>query len=161
MSAIEILDEARNLGVKLRVEGDRIKAKGPRLAVERLLPVLREHKPQLLAALARPQPAAANPNTDSGHWLIIRAERMERWFSPTMTRAELEACYPGAVLIALPEAEPQRLPTNEESDEITRLLAAVAVREGFSEQERAEALDSALRDPQAALRCIRGLVALY
>jgi hypothetical protein len=53
MSAVAILEEARSLGVDLRVEGERIKAGGPRPAVERLLPALRAHKPEVLAALTQ------------------------------------------------------------------------------------------------------------
>ena len=53
MSALAILEEARSLNVSLRVEGDRIKAKGSRPAVERLLPALRQHKPELLTALTQ------------------------------------------------------------------------------------------------------------
>jgi hypothetical protein len=52
MSAATLLREASALGVRLQIEGDRITVDGPRPAVERLLPALREHKQELLAALA-------------------------------------------------------------------------------------------------------------
>src|SRR5262245_34850638 len=102
MSAAAIIDQALELCVSLRVENGKVKAKGPRPAVEHLLPALREHKSELLAILA--QPAPGHPGECSGHWLIgLRPERMERWFSSPVTRSELEQRYPGALLIALPE----------------------------------------------------------
>jgi hypothetical protein len=52
MSAAAIIEQARTLGVSLRIAHDKIKVKGPSPAVEQLLPVIREHKPELLAALA-------------------------------------------------------------------------------------------------------------
>src|SRR4029450_1425583 len=51
-----ILEQARHLGVSLGVAGDKIKVKGPKRAVEEILPVLREHKPEMMAALANPAP---------------------------------------------------------------------------------------------------------
>jgi hypothetical protein len=162
MSVAAIIEHARIMGVSLRVVGDIIKVRGPRPAVEQILPTVREHKPDLLVALAAPakpmaptadftrtctgcrnvsrfgnckrpveaglterfelvaategyaarcpayeanvaQTERLDPTETSGHWLILQPDQMERWFSPPATRAELEARYPGAVLIALPE----------------------------------------------------------
>jgi hypothetical protein len=100
MSAVAILEEARTLGVSLRVEGGRIKAKGPRPAVEQLLPTLRRHKPELLEALAMVE--RPDPNETSGHWLILQpSQHIEQYFTPDTTRAELSRRYPGAAFIAL------------------------------------------------------------
>jgi len=156
MSAAAIIEKALAMGVSLRVVGDRIRMKGPRSALDQLLPTIREHKPELLDALAAPpadssrtctgclnlscfgncklpveaeltkrfelvaapggygatcpaykakaaQTEGCDPAETSGHWLILQPERMERWFSPAVTRTELQARYPGAVLIALPD----------------------------------------------------------
>ena len=101
MSAAAIIERARNLGVSLRAEGDKIKARGPRPAVEQILPVLRTHKPELLAVLAKPR---LDPNESSGHWLIVRApERVEMYFNPDVCRAELAQRFPGALLVPLPD----------------------------------------------------------
>jgi hypothetical protein len=55
-AATVILEQARHLGVSLRLAGDKIKVKGPKRAVEEIVPVLREHKPEVMAALADPAP---------------------------------------------------------------------------------------------------------
>lgn len=106
-------------------------------------------------------PVAADPAETSGHWLIVQpAQRLECWYGSPLTRAELEKGYPGAALIALPEpaSEKPRIPTGGEAAELRRLVDAVAAQEGFSEEERVEALEHALRDAPVALRCLRALL---
>jgi len=99
----------------------------------------------------------------SGHWLIVpSAGRLERWFSPPVSRAELQLRYPGALLVALPDrpTEQPRLPTNEEAADLRHLVEQLAIREGFTPDEEEEALRNALADPAAALPCIRVLLNL-
>jgi hypothetical protein len=117
-------------------------------APEGYAPSCSAYKPKVARAVA------ADPAETAGHWLIVQlAQRIEHWYSPAVTRAELEARFPGAALIALPEASgTDRPPTAEETAELTRLIAAVARQEGFSAAEQTEALDIALRDPENALR---------
>src|SRR5262245_57459103 len=123
-AAAVILDQARALGVSLRVEGGTIKAKGPPPAVEQILPALREHKPALLKALT---PAHSNdPAETCDHWLVIESpKKSERWFSPPITRAELAERYPHAVFAAIPE-HPKSRTSGTHADEIRRMLAIVA-----------------------------------
>jgi hypothetical protein len=115
--------------------------------------------PKLDAGLPNKDSPVSDPSETSGHWLILQAERQERWFSPPVTRAELEARYPGAVLISLPETSGTARPaTAQEAAELRKLVTAVAAQEGFSEEERVEALANALRDAANALRCFRALL---
>lgn len=58
MSAAAIIERARTVGVTLRVEGREIKVKGPVPEVEALLPALRVHKGELLAALSQDRASA-------------------------------------------------------------------------------------------------------
>jgi len=157
VNAVELLDRARSAGVELWRAGEKLRYRGPADAVAGLLPTIREHRPALLAALA--QPARPDPAETSGHWMIVQAQRTEHWFAPPATRAELEARYPGAMLVALPESpEDARPATKEEAAEIGRVVDAVAAREGFGEEEKVEAIANALRDADNALRCFRRLL---
>ena len=56
MTPAALLDEARNAGVTLWLEGDVLRYRGPREALAKLLPALKAHKPDILAALAHPDP---------------------------------------------------------------------------------------------------------
>jgi hypothetical protein len=52
MNAADILDQARALGVRIAPEGeDGLYVRGPRSPIHQLAPILREHEPELLAAL--------------------------------------------------------------------------------------------------------------
>jgi len=101
MSAAAIIGKARDLGISLWVDRGTIRAKGPQPAIDQILPDLRRHKPELVAALAEPAP---DPAESSVHWMIIQpAERIEKFFTPEITRGELAQRYPGALLVSLPD----------------------------------------------------------
>jgi len=155
--AATILGRARALGVSLRVEGDRIKAKGPQPAIEQILPALREHKPELLAALSGTT-AIPDPAESSGHWLIVQSPRLEKWFSRPVTRAELGERYPGAALIALHDATEELRATAEQEAELRRLIGRLANAKGFTDAERAEAVANALRRPAEALTSLKAMM---
>ena len=70
-AATAILEQARHLGVSLRVAGDKIKVKGPKRAVEEIVPVLREHKPEVMAALADP------PTPSIFQWLPLDQDAVQ------------------------------------------------------------------------------------
>lgn len=155
MSAAAIIEQARALGVTLWVAGDKIKLRGPDAALDRLLPEVREHKPELLAALS-----LAGLNETSGHWLIIEPpSKAERWFTPAVSRAELASRYPGAVLVPLPDAAPdpagQRKLTPAELDELAQLIPLLAAHYGCPPEEQAEMRTTAARDASAALESFR------
>ena len=55
--------------------------------------------------------------------------------------------------------EPHRLPDPAAETELRRLVNLVADANGFSPEDRREALEVALRDPERALQCFRLLYA--
>lgn len=59
----ELLAAAHAAGVRLDASDGRIKLRGPAAAVQRLLPMVRERKPELLEALAEPVAAPAPGRT--------------------------------------------------------------------------------------------------
>ena len=148
-----VVEQAVTLNVTLRIEGDKVKARGPRAAVERLLPAIREHKLELLSALS----------DASSHWVIVQSTaRIERFFAPPISRIELTVRYPAALLIGLPDAvsDKPRPATDREAQEIRDLVEHLARLEGFTQDEEAEALQNAFKDAEAALSCLRALVKL-
>ncbi len=65
-TATDLLREARAAGVALWKDGDRLRYRGPRPAVECLLPVLRAHKAELLRVLSStPSPKASEAIADA------------------------------------------------------------------------------------------------
>lgn len=150
-----VIEKARDMGVRLAIEGGKLIAEGPPRAVDHLLPTLREHKPELLASLSE-----AVLNETSGHWLIIeRPAETEQWFTPPVTRAELERRHPGAVLIPLPDSAPveQKKLTPAELDELATLIPRVAEDYGCPPEEVAEMRTAAARDPSVALASFRAM----
>lgn len=53
-AAVTILEQAKACGVTLWCEGETLRYRGDKGAVESLLSMLKEHKPELLAALTQP-----------------------------------------------------------------------------------------------------------
>jgi hypothetical protein len=159
MSAVlEIIEQAKSAGIKLVLEDGELTAQGPRPAVEHLLPMLRAHKPELLAALADHTPTLGEL---AGHWLIVQpSERIEKWFTPPISRSDLESRYPGCLLVPLPDApDPagQRNLTPAELDQLARLIPLVAGHYGCSQEELAEMRTAAARDPSGALTSFRAM----
>ena len=105
--------------------------------------------------------SAPNFETDqiSGHWLIIEPPaRAERWFTPPITRVELERQHPGAVLVSLPDTAPdpmQRKLTAAELDEMAQLIPLVAEHYGCSLEDLGEMRTAAAKDPSRALESFR------
>lgn len=52
MKALDIWFECRALSVTLTVDGDRLSYRGPPAAVERIVPILKKHKPELLTCVS-------------------------------------------------------------------------------------------------------------
>lgn len=67
MSAAEILLRARTLGVRLWIEGDRVKMKGPAEALAELKPEIAANKPEIMAFLKAGGGALIDP--DGGAYL--------------------------------------------------------------------------------------------
>ncbi len=102
MGALDVLTRLSELGVRLTRSGEAILA-APRSALtDEARALIRAHKPALLAVLSETR---LYPAESSGHWLVIEpARRLEKYFTPHMTRAQLMERYPGALLVALPDS---------------------------------------------------------
>ena len=115
---------------------------------------------------AHSHPAASETPTDAAppvratRWLIhfLDREPMEVWFSPAADHAEALAAYRDAVAAEpVPERTDTRTATVIERDELLALVEAVYA--GDTDQDRQEAADAALADPEAALTCYRAIAA--
>lgn len=102
---------------------------------------------------------AANDDTDQAEnvacfaWLIHFADRepVTVAFSPMATHAAALACYPDALAAEPIPGTPSRTPTAEESAHLAMLMMAIYGDD--SEDDRTEALQAALADPDNALTC--------
>ena len=157
MTPAAIIAQAAADGVRLGLSSvGTIKATGDQAAVSRWLPVLRDHKPAIVAALQK-----TGNETIFWRWLIHLAGRdlREVVFSPPVTRAEVVALYPDAVEVRPAPETPTRKPTAAEVAELTRLVTAVYVHANDTDADRADALARALADPDGALQCYRAIAA--
>lgn len=102
---------------------------------------------------------AETVKTDSGkpcsQWLFHFADRddLPVTFAPAVDHAAALAYYPDAVAAEPIPDRPQRQPTKAEANEITALVQAIYASD--TDDDRAEALDAALADPDGALLCYR------
>ena len=102
---------------------------------------------------------AANDDTDQAEnvacfaWLIHFADRepVKVTFSPMATHSAALACYPDAVAAEPIPDTPSRTPTAEESAHLAMLMMAIYGDD--SEDDRTEALQAGLADPDNALTC--------
>lgn len=149
MDAIEIITKLSAAGIRLRPEGENIRAIPSSALTDDTRALIKQHKAALLEAL--------NDGEVSDHWLIIAAPpRLEKWFTPAIGRRELAALYPGAALVPI-QTNATRPATEKQKAELTILVSLVAAASGFTQAEHAEALDRAVRDPESALVSFRAL----
>lgn len=113
---------------------------------------------------AHSHPAASETPTDAAppvrapRWLIhfLDREPLEVWFSPAADHAEALVGYPDAVAAEpVPERTDTRTATVIERDELLALVEAIYADD--TDQDRQEATDAALADPEAALTCYRAI----
>ena len=113
---------------------------------------------------AHSHPAASETPTDAAppvratRWLIHFLDRQptETWFSPAVTHDEALAAYPDAVAAEpIPERTDTRTASVIERDELLALVEAIYAAD--TDQDRQEATDAALADPEAALTCYRAI----
>ena len=100
------------------------------------------------------------PPIRATRWLIhfLDREPLEVHFAPAADHDEALAAYKDAVAAEpVPERTDTRTATVIERDELLALVEAVYA--GDTDQDRQEATDSALADPEAALTCYRAIAA--
>ena len=92
-------------------------------------------------------------------WLLHFADRdsIMATFSPEATHAEALACYPDAVAAEPMTNAPSRAPTDSEAALLRVLIEAVYRDDG--DDDRNDALQAALADPDNALVCYRAVSA--
>ena len=98
------------------------------------------------------------PPIRATRWLIhfLDREPLEVWFSPAADHDEALAAYRDAVAAEpVPERTDTRTATVIERDELLALVEAIYADD--ADQERQEAIDAALADPEAALTCYRAI----
>lgn len=98
------------------------------------------------------------PPVRAPRWLIhfLDREPLEVWFSPAADHDEALAGYPDAVAAEpVPERTDTRTATVIERDELLALVEAIYAAD--TDQDRQEATDAALADPEAALTCYRAI----
>ena len=108
----------------------------------------------------RETPTDTAPPVRAPRWLIhfLDREPLEVWFSPAADHDEALAGYPDAVAAEpVPERTDTRTASVIERDELLALVEAVYA--GDTDADRAEAIDAALADPEAALTCYRAIAA--
>jgi hypothetical protein len=93
MNATDLLTTLRNRGLTIAADGDALNVRPRELLTDELRAAIRTHKRELLAELPRYR------------WLILEADgrRREVCCLPELTATDLEPCYPGARVLALPE----------------------------------------------------------
>lgn len=103
-------------------------------------------------------PTDTAPPVRAPRWLIhfLDREPLEVWFSPAADHDEALAGYPDAVAAEpVPERTDTRTATVIERDELLALVEAIYAAD--TDQDRQEATDAALADPEAALTCYRAI----
>ena len=145
MTATALLDRARSAGVEFyrRLDGS-IGCRGPKPALEGLLPEIREHRDELLALLA-----ANDPDPAHRLWSIAlpSGERISASYCPAASAVEVRELWPDAASIE-PEDEPATGGTLEPGDEATirAWLASIAETDPITV---GEVLAKAAADPAA------------
>ena len=152
MTPATIIRAAQSDGVELALSpAGTIKATGDGAAVNRWLAVIREHKAEIIEALAGA--------LTSWGWMLHFADRepLEVYCNPDATHAEILERYPDALAA---EPIPGRIghqATPEQEAELRALVAAVGAAYDFTEAEHAEALAVALANPVDAITCFRAM----
>ena len=117
----------------------------------------------LLSLVVTPVTSVTSQNTVTADdavswgWLLHFADRdsIMATFSPEATHAEALACYPDAVAAEPMTNTPSRAPTDSEAAMLRVLIGAVYRDDG--DDDRNDALQAALADPDNALACYRAI----
>ena len=154
MNPAAIIRDAQADGVCLALGNTgTIKATGDSNAVNRWVPVIREHKAEIIEALTAEERSEVWP---AWRLYFTDGESLDVSFCPSFTRADALSDYPHAIKAeAIPE-RPGRAATKAEAEHLRGLIEAVY--DGDTDADKAEALDAALNDSAGALRCYRAIL---
>lgn len=154
MNPAAIIRDAQADGVCLALgKTGTIKATGDSNAVNRWVPVIREHKAGIIEALTAEERSEVWP---AWRLYFTDGESLDVSFCPSFTRADALSDYPHAIKAeAIPE-RPGRAATKAEAEQLRGLIEAVYGCD--TDADKAEALDAALNDPAGALRCYRAIL---
>lgn len=157
MSAAALLLELENVGVRVAIEGDRLRLIGDQAAIDARLDSIRAHKAALIACLTT---TAANDAPDRHHtWLVTlpTGERFSAMYAPPKTAAELLALYPGAQV----EREPDPAPAPPLSPGALEVVYAYLRHIGETDLEAGtEFIDGLARDPEKLAALYADVVAM-
>lgn len=140
MTAVEILAAALADGVAVTAGPDGLRAAGPRDACARWVPILKEHRGELLELLTQPRRL----------WLVREASGKVWSVSccPPATWKQMQARYPGAEIT--PEVEHPIRPSPAPSDADLVKIRGWLARIGEADRELvAETLDRCRADAEA------------
>jgi hypothetical protein len=144
-----LLRQAAAEGVAIRVtSGGVVKVRGTRRAVDRWLPIVREHKPNIISTLG----------ADTGcRWRVqfTKGEQFELVCLEPVKIHDVRRLYPTAAAVEPAPIVYKRSATDAEAAELAALVAVVLRSDAV--EERHEALAVALEDPEAAIVCYRFL----
>ena len=94
MSVQELIREAHQAGVELRLVDGKLKATGTHAAVALMIEPLRQHKADLVRWFIPPAPNDPEPSLDRAQWLEIDREyQRHHWKCPTCQAAGRGARY--------------------------------------------------------------------
>lgn len=142
MTAADLLKSIDQAGISLNLgDNGRLRYSGEQAAIDRLLPTLRDHKTELIAALI-----AANDGVRHRLWLITRPDGSKISLSrnPPATLADIERDYSGCRVE--PESEPAPGPALS-PDVLALANAWLDSIEEDDEQGRAEYLEGLALNP--------------
>ena len=131
MTPQAILTRAKSMGISLLVDGEQIRVRGPREAIEEMAPMVKQHKPELLAMLKPPRQATRIATTA---------------FSSQGEGADMNAAVSAASSQSESDAGKIRAAV-QKGDELVALVLAVANAYGCPPDEVSLLLNLAARDP--------------
>lgn len=154
MNPAAIIRDAQADGVCLALgKTGTIKATGDSNAVNRWVPVIREHKAGIIEALTAEERSEVWP---AWRLYFTDGESLDVSFCPSVTRADALSDYPYAIKSEPIPERPRRAATKAEAEQLRGLIEAVYG--GDTDADKAKALDAALHDPAGALRCYRAIL---
>jgi hypothetical protein len=159
MTAARLLDDLRTAGLTVTADGDRLVIRPGSRLPDSLRERVRTHKAALLDLLGGRTEPPVEPTAWRWRLSFPDGAVLDLRCLPEASRGELLSEYPAAVSAEpAPEGYAAAL-GDDEADELQQMVEQLAERYGCPPDEQAAMLDEALRDPAAALRAFRRMLA--